>query len=111
MKLLTWQEVEVELINFIKKEASLKDLCKMLEVKYKPGIDCQEVAESMFGKGVLIDLYDEKRIKDNLCNSCMGEHSECVNDFDKMPKIKYGYNGIHNDAVLECSWYERLKKD
>ena len=39
----------------------------------------------------------------NLCDICLREYSNCMNEHENMPEIEYG--GESNDAVLECSWF------
>jgi len=41
----------------------------------------------------------------NLCELCIRQYSECMNKHENLPKITYGNDGIHTDAVIECDWY------
>jgi len=44
--------------------------------------------------------------KCNLCELCVREYSECMNDHENLPNIVYGDcgDGIQ-DSVLECDWF------
>ena len=48
----------------------------------------------------------DKDLRTNLCDICVREYGECMNEHDNLPKILYGDtgNGIQ-DSVLECDWF------
>ena len=41
----------------------------------------------------------------NLCDLCVRNYGECMNDHENIPEVKYGNDGEHNDAILECDWF------
>ena len=48
----------------------------------------------------------------NLCDICVRNYGECMNDHENLPEITYGNDEENtNDAVLECSWFMGKRKD
>lgn len=47
----------------------------------------------------------------NLCDVCLRRYSDCMHEHENEPKIIYGNDGEHNDAVLECDWFVQKPKE
>ena len=47
----------------------------------------------------------------NLCDICLREYSDCMNDHENLPNIKYGNFKGTEDAVEECDWFMARNKE
>jgi len=47
----------------------------------------------------------------NLCDVCVRNYGECMNDHENQPRVVYDNNEDTGDAVVDCDWYMLPRKE